>query len=64
MIDQKEEQIKLLAKQLKLPTFTSYMDIVRQLRPGADFSDLLLDLLSLENNARKENQNRRRLKAA
>ena len=64
MIDHKEEQIKLLAKQLKLPTFANYKDILRQLKPGADFSDLLLDLLMAETNARQENQNRRRLKAA
>ena len=64
MIDTREEQIKLLAKQLRLPTFANYMDIVRQARPEADFSALLLDLLMTETNARQENQNRRRLKAA
>lgn len=30
MIDTKEEQIKLLCKQLKLPTFANYADILRQ----------------------------------
>ena len=64
MIDTREEQIRLLAKQLRLPTFANYMDIVRQARPDADFSALLLDLLMTETNARQENQNRRRLKAA
>ncbi len=64
MIDIREEQIKLLAKQLKLPTFVNYMDILRQSRPDTDFSDLLLDLLMTEVNARQENQNHRRLKAA
>ena len=64
MIDVKEEQIKLLCKQLKLPTFANYRDILRQSQSGADFSDLLLDLLMAETNARQENQNRRRLKAA
>ena len=64
MIDLREEQIKLLAKQLKMPTFSSYMDILRQAKSGADFSDLLLDLLMAETHARQENQNRRRLKAA
>ena len=64
MIDVKEEQIKLLCKQLKLPTFATYRDILRQSQPGADFSDLLLDLLMAETSARQENQNRRRLKAA
>ena len=64
MIDTKEEQIKILCKQLKLPTFANYADILRQSQPGADFSDLLLELLMSETAARQENQNRRRLKAA
>ena len=64
MIDHREEQIKLLAKQLKLPTFANYMDVLRQAKTDADFSDLLLELLMAETNARQENQNRRRLKAA
>ena len=58
MIDTKEEQIKLLCKQLKLPTFANYADILRQSQPGADFSDLLLELLMAETAARQENQNR------
>lgn len=64
MIDVREEQIKLLCKQLKLPTFANYPDILRQSKAGADFTDLLLDLLMTESNSRQENQNRRRLKAA
>ena len=49
---------------MKLPTFANYNDILRQAKPGADFSELLLDLLMAEAAARQENQNRRRLKAA
>ena len=64
MIDVREEQIRILCKQLKLPTFANYTDILRQSKPSADFGDLLLDLLMAEANARQENQNRRRLKAA
>ena len=64
MIDAREEQIRLLSKHLKLPTFANYTDILRQSQPNADFSDLLLDLLMAETAARQENQNRRRLKAA
>ena len=62
MIDTREEQIRLLAKQLKIPTFANYMDVIRQSQPSADFSELLLDLLMAEAAARQENQNRRRLK--
>lgn len=64
MIDVKEEQIKILCRQLKLPTFANYRDVLRQSQADANFSDLLLDLLMAERNARQENQNRRRLKAA
>ena len=64
MIDTREEQIRLLSKQLKLPTFANYTDILRQSKSNANFSDLLLDLLMAETAARQENQNRRRLKAA
>ena len=54
MIDIREEQIKLLCKQLKLPTFANYTDILRQSQPGADFGDLLLNLLMAETSARQE----------
>lgn len=64
MIDAREEQIRILAKHLKLPTVANYMDIVRQCKPDADFSDVLLELLTAEVNVRRENQNRRRQKAA
>ena len=40
MIDHREEQIKLLSKQLKLPTFANYTDILRQAK-YAHFTDLI-----------------------
>ncbi len=64
MIDAKEEQVRILAKQLKLPTVANFMDVIRQCRPDADFSDLLIELLNAEINSRRENQNRRRQRAA
>ena len=64
MIDAKEEHVKILAKQLKLPAFTEYMDIIRQCKPDAEFSDVLIELLNAEITSRRENQNRRRQKAA
>ncbi len=64
MIDAKEEQIRILAKQLKLPTVANFMDVIRQCQPDADFSDLLIELLQAEINSRRENQNRRRQRAA
>ena len=59
-----EEQIKLFARQLKIPTFGNYPDIQRQAQPDEKFEDLLLALMEAESSSRQENQNRRRLKAA
>ena len=64
MIDMREDQIRLYAKQLKIPTFANYQDVLRQSKTNADFSDLLLDLMMTEAASRQENQTRRRLKAA
>ena len=64
MIDVKDEQIRLYARQLKVPTFANYRDILRQCKPEADFTDLLLDLMMAEASSRQENQTKRRLKAA
>lgn len=64
MIDAKEEHIRLLARQLKIPTFANYQDVIRQCKTDAGFSDLLLDLMLSETAARQENQTKRRLKAA
>ena len=64
MIDAREEQIRLYARQLKIPTFSNYRDVLRQSKSNADFSDLLLDLMMAEAASRQENQTRRRLKTA
>lgn len=64
MMDVKEEQIRLYARQLKIPTFANYRDILRQCKPEANFTDLLLDLMMAEASSRQENQTKRRLKAA
>ena len=60
----KEVQIILLAKQLKIPTFATYQQVIRTLNPSANFEDLLLELMKNESQSRYENQSRRRLKAA
>ena len=58
------EQIRLYAKQLKLPTFTGYEDVLRQIGPSDDFEHFLLTMLMRESESRQENQNRRRLRSA
>ena len=58
------EMIRLYARQLKIPTFAEYEEILRQADPSADFGTLLLELMKKETASRQENQNKRRLKAA
>ena len=63
-VDVVNEQIRLYAKQLKIPTFAEYEEVIRQADPSLGLSGLLLELMKGECEARQENQNRRRLKAA
>ena len=51
-----EELIRLYAKQLKIPSFTEYQEILRQADPSAGFADLLLELMKMETASRQENQ--------
>lgn len=59
-----DEQIRLYAKQLKIPTFAEYEQILRRASPSLSLSELPLELMKVECEARQENQFRRRLKAA
>ena len=59
-----DEQIRMLAKQLKTPTFANYNEIVRQLSPDTNVGEILLSLMQFEHEQRQENQNQRRLKQA
>ena len=60
-----DEQIKMYAKYLKIPTFAAYNNTLRQIdRSNADFATLLLSLMQTEYEQRQENNNRRRLKQA
>lgn len=64
MTDATDEQIRILAKQLKIPTFANYYEVIRQAKPDDTFNRLLLSLMNRELEQRQENQNRRRLKQA
>lgn len=59
-----DEQIRLYAKQMKIPTFANYKQILRQPDPSLGLSDLLLELMEAECEAQRDNQFRRFLKAA
>ena len=52
------EMIRLYARQLKIPTFAEYEEILRQADPAADFGTLLLELMKTETASRQENQNK------
>ena len=59
-----DDQIRMLSKQLKIPTFVNYTELLRQTDPDSDFGELLLALMKAEYEQRQENQNMRRLKQA
>lgn len=58
------ESISLYSKQLKLPTFLNYEDVIRQLDKDKSYADFLLELLKTESSQRQENNQKRRIKAA
>lgn len=64
MTDAIREQIRMLAKQLKVPTFSSYADTLRRAGPDTTFEDMLLELMRKEYENRQDNNNRRRLRQA
>ena len=63
-LDLIDEQIQLLSKQLKIPTFSKYQDVIRQSSPEDSFNRILLSLMQKEYEQRQENNNRRRLRQA
>lgn len=63
-IDPTAESIKLMARQLKLPTFAAYHDILRQLSSSDGYGEFLLQIMRREAVARQENQQRRRIRQA
>ena len=64
MINTADEQIKLLSRLLKIPTFSSYHQTIRSMEPDSSFNEMLLSLMQREYEQRQENNNKRRLKQA
>jgi len=58
------EAIRFYAKQLRLPTFANYEQMLRQLEPGDGYDQFLLELMKNELNQRQEAGQRRRIKKA
>ena len=58
------EAIRFYAKQLRLPTFANYEQVMRQLDPGDGYEHFLLELMKTELNQRQEAGQKRRIKRA
>ncbi|MCR3922510.1 MAG: IS21-like element helper ATPase IstB [Firmicutes bacterium] len=58
------EAIKLYAKQLRVPTFTDYDAVARQLEPGDGYDKFLCEIMKQELSQRQEAGQRRRIKKA
>jgi DNA replication protein DnaC len=58
------EQIRLYAKQLKIPAFADYEQILRQVHPSGGIGEHMLEQMKAETLSSQANQNRRRLKSA
>lgn len=63
-IDVNSGLIELYAKQLRLPSFTRYQDVARQLENDQSYDDFLLAMMKQEAQSRQESSQRRKTKAA
>lgn len=59
-----KQMIELYAKQLKLPTFNYYEDIIRQMDGGKGYDDFLVTLMRSELETRQESARKRKIKSA
>ncbi|NLZ81160.1 MAG: ATP-binding protein [Clostridiales bacterium] len=58
------ESIRLYAKQLRVPSFAIYSEILRHADGGMGYEEFLLELMKKELETRRENQQKRRTRAA
>jgi DNA replication protein DnaC len=58
------QTIELYAKQLRIPTFKHYGEVIRQLDSNKSYEDFLLALMKIELDSRMESSQRRKIKAA
>lgn len=64
MINTNKQAIELYAKQLRLPTFNHYKDIIRQMGSDKTYEDFLLALMKMELDMRLDSSQKRRIKTA
>jgi len=58
------ETVQFYAKQLRVPTFPNYEQVIRQLGPGEGYDRFLLELMKIELTQRQEAGQQRRIKKA
>lgn len=63
-LDLNSETIGLYAKQLKLPSFHHYKDIIRQMEKDKSYEHFLIELLKAESLSRMESSQKRKINAA
>jgi len=64
MINTNAQTIELYAKQLRLPTFNHYSDIVRQLGSNKSYEEFLLSLMRMELDSRTDSSQKRKIRTA
>ena len=64
MNELRDQTIAMYAKQLRLPTFRNYEDIIRQLDPESGYADFLIELMKNEYETRQSASRQRAIKAA
>lgn len=58
------QTIELYSKQLRLPTFNNYDNVIRQLVSSKSYEDFLIALMKMELDSRMESSQKRRIRAA
>lgn len=58
------QTIELYAKQLRIPMFNNYHDVIRQLNKEEGYEDFLIHLMKAELNSRQESTRKRKIKTA
>lgn len=58
------QTIELYSKQLRVPMFNNYADVIRQLDKDKGYEDFLVELMKLELDSRHESTRRRKIKIA
>jgi DNA replication protein DnaC len=64
MNELKSQTIELYARQLRIPTFNQYSEVIRQLGQDKGFDDFLIAMMKQELFSRLESSHRRKIKAA